>query len=658
MNRTITTICLSMSCMLIGLLREASAQNFTHDFGKYSLEEFQMNKYDKDPSSEAVVIYDIGLSHFDRTDEGFQLVFERKTKIKIFTKAGLRWAQFEIPFYIGEDREEIISDLAGNTYNYEKGLVLTTPLNTKNTFDEKTSEHWRVKKFAMPDVKEGSVIEVKYKITSPYFFNFRSWAFQNKIPVIYSEYKTKMIPFYEYRYILQGANKFDAFNSYVDQGLPNQFRSISYQDMVYEFIMENQPAFKDEKFITSAEDYIVKIDFQLSTFHRPDGVNVKYMTTWPKLIQDMLDEDAFGKYYKSCLRSGKEINDTMKLAQRSAREKAEIIDRYVKLNFNWNGNEDKLASKTLKDFLKTKTGNSADINLYLAGLLNAAGVEAYPVIISTRDHGKIKVDYPFHHFFNYVVVIIKIDDKYLFLDATESLAQFAEVPPRCLNDKGLIINKAKTEWATFGSQKVSIVENNIDLKLSGQTDTASVSFKINANGYNALSMRRIYLRNPANLKKELMSNTLTLKDSIKTNNLYQIEKPFEVSFNANVIPEKVEDKILISPFCDIPISENPLKQPYRTYPIDMVYKNGQRYVTTIHIPDGYKLITKPANLTVNNNQVEIQYLTEQPDNNSIKITGYYVFKKDMYDSSEYNYIKGYFAKIVDKFNEKIVLAKN
>ena len=214
MKKYLMAICL---CALINTI--ILAQNFTHEFGKFSGEEFQMERYDKDPSAEAVVIYDIGSSYFRLTDEGYRLIFERKTKIKIFNKAGLKYAQFEIPYYIKNNDEEKIEELEGNTYNYENGIVRKTSLDLKSTYIEKESENWMVKKFAMPDVKDGSIIEVSYRITTPYFFNFRSWEFQNKIPVIYSEYVTKMIPFYEYNYILQGASKFDSFRAIRKQAI-------------------------------------------------------------------------------------------------------------------------------------------------------------------------------------------------------------------------------------------------------------------------------------------------------------------------------------------------------------------------------------------------------------------------------------------------------
>src|SRR5690242_3317690 len=86
-------ICLtSITCVLF-------AQSTGTEFGKVSMEELQMKRYDKDTNAEAVVLYDIGESHFLISDYGSDLYYERKMKIKIFSKAGLKWAQLAIPYY-------------------------------------------------------------------------------------------------------------------------------------------------------------------------------------------------------------------------------------------------------------------------------------------------------------------------------------------------------------------------------------------------------------------------------------------------------------------------------------------------------------------------------------------------------------------------------
>jgi len=645
-------------CCLVSIFQITTGQNYVHEFGKFSSEEFQLQKYAKDPSAEAVVIYDIGKSFFTQDIDGFHVVFERIMKIKIFNKAGLKWAQISIPYYQEGNKYEKIIDLKGNTYNYENGQVRITALDPQNAYSEKYNEHWYDRKFAMPDVKEGSVIEISYQINSPYLFNFRNWKFQNKIPVIYSEYTALMIPFYEYINILQGVGKVDGFRSYETSSSSSPFGAISYKDVAYCYVMRDLPAFKDESFISSADDYIIKLDFQLAVIHHPDGSAIPVMTTWPKLSQDMLDNDSFGKYVYNSKKRSKEIADTMQTASKPAFEKAKSIERFVKSNYNWNGYSDKYASKSVKDFLTSKTGNCADINLFLTGMLNSAGIEAYPVILSTRNHGKIKTDYPFHFFFNYVMVLAKIDSLSILLDATEPISNFSEIPSRCINDKGLIIQKNKIEWINIKSASTSGISYKFDLKINANRDSINQICRLITTGYEAIDFRGKFSNSYKDLKIRLMGNNSLPGDSLKPVELNQIANPFEIDFSSKIPIESVEDKIIISPFCNFIITENPLKQLFRTCPIDLIYRKSYSFQSEIAIPSGYKLMIKPEDLKVNNNMVQITYATDIKKKDAVLINGSYEFKKDVYGILDYSELKSYFNRIVDKFNEKLIFVKD
>jgi len=634
------------------------AQNFVHEFGKYSGEEFQLKNYKNDPAAEAVVIYDIGESYFTSDDYGFQLIFERKTKIKIFTKAGLKWAQISIPYYTEAYKAETILELKGNTYNFENGEVKISELDPKNAYDEKNNDHWFDKKFAMPDVKEGSIIEIYYKVKSPYLFNLRNWEFQCEIPVIYSEYTTKMIPFYKYTYIFQGATKFDNYKSYETNSTSSPYGTFAYKDIAYNFLMKDVPAFKDESFITSPDDYIIKLNFQLAEIHRPDGVKQSIMTTWPEMCKEMIDNSSFGRYMNTCKKKANDIIDTMKISGISATEKAKKIERFVKTNFSWNGRSDVYSTKNVKDLITSKTGNCADINLFLTGILNSAGIEAYPVIISTRNHGKIKLDYPFEHFFNYVIVMAKIDNSTVLLDATEPLSNFNEIPARCINEYGLIIQKDKVEWANLKSNSVSSITYNLQLQLTHGNDSIIQECKLKTTGYEAVDYRSKFLASYKDLKNDLLGNNSGLRDTLRAVDLHQIEKPFEIDFNKKIQVQAIEDKIIISPFCNYQLSNNPLKQPVRNYPVDIIYKKSYNFQTTIVIPKGYELLSKPVDLKINDKLVIIIYNTVIQPNGNINIVGSYEFNKDVYDVSEYTEIKKYFNIIVEKFNEEIVLNKS
>jgi hypothetical protein len=68
-------------------------------------------------------------------------VFERHIRIKIFSEAGVRWAEQSIPFYRNGAQMEVVTQLEGNTYNFENGQIIRTPLDVKTTFEEKLDEN-------------------------------------------------------------------------------------------------------------------------------------------------------------------------------------------------------------------------------------------------------------------------------------------------------------------------------------------------------------------------------------------------------------------------------------------------------------------------------------------------------------------------------------
>jgi len=634
------------------------AQNLPHDFGQVTEDELKMPYYDKDSLSEALFLYDIGQSSFSFEDGPMRVIFERRIKIKIFSKAGFKYSKIEIPFYEQDGKEEEFIELEGNTYNFENGKIRITPLDSKNIFVEKKDNDLRYKKFAMPDIKEGSIIEIRFKISSPYFFYFRRWDFQKPIPVVYSEYTTKMIPLFSYKYVLQGTNKLTDFKQFLDPGHERSFNEIFWRDQVYVFIKKDIPAFKDESFITSINDNIIRLDFQLANYINSFGVKVEIMTTWPNMIKKLLDSESIGGYLKDCQDQAEKIVDTMNIESKPTIEKAEKIERFVKDNLKWDGSNTKFSSGKIKEVFKSRQGNSADINLFLIGMLRAKGIEANPLLISTRGYGKIKVDYPFENSFNYLLVDAVIDGQHIILDATDPLSGFGMIPTRCLNDVGLVLKKGdEPEWINFSSPIISSIYYTFDFSPTIASDALTGKFKILSSGYDALNYRRKYIKSTSEFKAEALSDNLTLVDSIQVDFLRLIDKPFSIKFNANSEIEIVDGKMLIAPFAGYCIIENPFKYNTRTYPIDMVYKKKRNYTSTIHIPEGYQLFSKPENFSLDNDDVKISLMAVCINENLVKVVGSYEFKKNVYDASLYLDLKNYFKILIDKFNTKVILVK-
>ena len=631
------------------------SQSFNNNYGKVGKDDMDLISYPKDKAAEAVVISDIGSSYFERTNDFFDLIYERTTRLKVLKEAGIKWASIEIPYYRQGDIYEEVYDVEASTYNLTDGLFTRTNLDLKSCHEEKLNEYWNLKKFAMPNVKAGSVIEYHYKVRSQFFFNLRDWNFQWKIPVIYSKYITKMIPFYQYTWLLQGATKFDSQKSHVDQGLESQYGNVKFNDMIQESVMKDIPAFNDEEYIASSEDYIIKMNFQLSKVIDTQGTSRNVITTWPEMVKDMIKDEDFGGYSRKVEGLASKIFELESFSLIPTQQKFDSVLNYVKANYKWNNMNGRITSKSPKSFMKDRMGNDADINLFAVGLLNAAGIKAYPVIISTRKNGKIKYDYPFSHFFNYVVIIADIDGKKVLTDATIPLESNNRIPEKCINDKGLIIQKDKVEWVGLQSHIPSGIKKIFSITLSDSAqNTAIQSYSTE---YIALDYRNDFGTNTHAIKKYILDKGYALVDSsIVVRNQTNINEPYILNYRITDRPEKVNNKIYVSPFVREMITENPLKQPSRNYPVDMIYPKKTTYFAEINIPDGYTVDFLPPNDKIKNDQFELEYYALVNDK-KINVSLIYFFKNPEYEVSEYPKLKYYFNEIINKGSEKIVFVK-
>lgn len=646
---------LTVLILIIGFCVTTHAQRYSKEFGKIGKDEFDLRVYAKDKSASAVVLFDIGKSRFTREENGFSILFEHQKRIKILSKPGLKYAQVEIPFYREGNIFEKIYDIEAITYNFENGALKRTTLAANNWHDEKVNDLWMVRKFAFPDVKEGSIVEFRYKLNSQYLFNLRDWSFQSKIPTVYSNYEVRLIPFYEYSYITQGIKNFDSHQSYVDRGIPRQFGATKFNDVVHTFTMNNIAAFKSEDFITSINDYIIKIDFQLAKIYYPSGNTQEIMTTWPDMINGLNKHADFGKFIKKCQKLSTKL---IKIDSNNSSEKVTFnkVINFVKGNYKWNGTNGKYATKSPNNLIKDKFGNSADLNLFAIGLLNDAGIEAYPVLISTRKHGKVRQDYPFAHLFNYVVIYAKVDNKNIITDATDINTSNYRIPTKCINDKGLVITANKEiKWIGLESAIPSLTASELLIKFT--KELTNVKVNTYTNEYSASELNETIGEDKAKLTEYLNLRNYDISDTkVEIVSLENQKQIFKYNFELSMPTENINEKLYIKPFINEVLGDNPLNQDSRSYPIDMIYPTKNSLSSTIDIPDGYEVDYIPENYKIKNDLFELDYQIIQSDR-QIKITFSNYFKKSVYPAEKYSDLKFYFKEIIKRGNEKIVLRK-
>ncbi len=639
-----TCLCSSIYC---------SAQEYERDFGIVSAEDFSFKKVDSEPNAEAVILFDKGKSYFTRGHErAFDLVFERHIRIKILTDAGLRWADQYIPLHRNGVDMEVVDQLDAITFNINNGQLVRTELDPKTTFDEKVNDYLNYKKFAMPAVQVGSILDISYRVVSPFVFRFNDWRFQSKLPTLYSFFEGRLIPFYEYVYIIIGSPNLTIHKSFVASG-KSHFEGIDYSEVIYQFASKNIPSFVEEDFFASEDDHVQRIDFQLSRVTQANGQTREIITTWPKLISSLEKHQDFGKYLSKAGKAANEI--TIPGADHAdPMEKVKAITNYVKSNFSWDGYYGKYASKQVKDLMEQNTGSNSDINLFLIGLLKANGLEAYPVIISTRGHGRVYRDYPFDSFFNYVIALVKVGEKEILLDGTEVNSAYNELPIRCINDAGLLVKEGEERWINVRSDIASGIFSEISISFSDQLDSIYNTRQFQAKGYEGLVLRN-NCEDKTQRIHDLYADAGQKLFNIETENYKEPALPYILGFSSSLPTENVNGKVYFSPFLNAAPSEPMFKAPSRKYPVDLIYERQSTFVSELKVPEGYKLETIPANYKLDNVLYSLSFSAEEINANTYKFTGVFDLKYPVYRPEHYPAIRMANNKAVDLFNQKIAL---
>ncbi len=253
------------------------SQKLPIKFGDVSLDELKMVRYEKDTTAPAVVLVDYGESIIDYNQEkGFVIKFERVRRVKILTKDGYDWGNLTIQLYRDGSTEEDLTSVKAITYNLEKGKIVETKLKNDAIIREETDKNLRNVKIALPNVKEGSVIEVSYKVTSPFLFNFQDWDFQSTIPIVWGEYRARIPEYFEYKKLMQGylalsinetsevkrsfelvyREKIGGGNTSTRFGgssSSTERERVEYTEKYFRWALKDAPAFREEPFLTTTE---------------------------------------------------------------------------------------------------------------------------------------------------------------------------------------------------------------------------------------------------------------------------------------------------------------------------------------------------------------------------------------------------------------------
>jgi hypothetical protein len=647
------------------------AQNL--QLGKVSIAELNEKFHPTDSSAAAAVLFTRGKTYFEYSpSDGFFSMTEVEVRIKIYKKEGYKWANRTIDYYTGPDADQSVGISKAATYNLVNGQIEKTKLKSDGEFTEKLDRYTSLHKIAMPNIREGSVVEYSYTIKSPYFLKLPDWDFQRQIPVDYSEYQILIPEYFKYNSYLKGklAPKTETSSKQRDfAGVGNErvnqkggFARSRYEyeikcmEVTTSYLLTNIPAFKEENYTDNIENYTSSLIHELASVHFKGGPFTNYTTDWESLARKVYSYSDFGNELS---KSGYFEEEIAPLAFGDDYNRLSAVFNFLTKKMTWNGAYSFLCDQGVKKAYAEKSGNSAEINLMLVAMLRFAGVNANPVLLSTRSNGLAA--YPNLGGFNHVIAAVESPTGIVLMDATSKFVTPGILPFEDLNRTGRIIMDdgssatillMPTEPSKVTCNLVAAIDN--EGKISGKVRNQYTD-------YVALDFREKY----SNIQTDAYLQSLEAKYGGITVTQYtasekELTKPVTetYSFSDNGCTESIGGKLYFSPILFFAQKVNPFKQEAREYPVNFSFPTQRKYNMIIKIPDGYEVETIPGAATVVMDEKlgSFKYNVTQSGG---QLQLFYTFEigKALVGPEFYEVLKDFYKAVIEKQNEKIILKK-
>lgn len=644
---------------LCAVIRSSIAQSHDFDFGKVTLRELQMTTYDKDTAAEAVVLREFGESTIDNFNNN-NLIFTHHIRMKILKKGGLDYADYIVELRKGERYSEVLQSVEASAFNIEDGLVREVKWNAKNLYTENKNKYRDFKKFAVPNVRVGSVIEIRYVVESPFIQNFHGWEFQSEIPKVKSEYWALMPANYNYNVTLRGYLKLAKTENKLIKDCFTPGGSAKADCTELYCSMENIPAFVEEDYMTATSNFLAAMYFELMEIKYFDGRTKKFSEEWKDVEEQLRRDPKFGVQLK---RGGDIVDEKVEQLLVGVTDplvKAQKIYDFIKGWYRWNDVYGEYSDLGIKKAFESKVGNVGDINLSLIAALKYAGLSAEPVLLSTRQNGLLTEIHPVLSEFNYVIVKLNVNDKIYLLDATEDFLSFGLIPERCLNGRGRVLGEKESYWyeltAPERGRRISVQRLKIDNEglLRGVV-------KNTYTGYEAMRQRKIIggYSTPKEYVDKLSNSREGLTISgYKVENLDNLLKPVVVELEIEMDSYSGEDNFLLNPFLFDRWEKNPFKSSERLYPVDFGVPREEIITFTLEYPEKFAVAELPEKIGLILPNAGGRFLFQvQNTVNTLVMNSSLTINKTVFTADEYHFLKELFGRVVSAQQTELVFKK-
>ncbi len=634
-----------------------SAQETTYKYGDVSNHDFEVMPVAGQETARAYIIYDYGEFYID---DRLQSVFMRHKRFRVLNESGLDYGNISIP-YVSRNGIQEVNELKAHVYTKDaNGRIQRRALRSRDFFRESQNSVYSVVKFAIPDLQPGSVVEFSYTIRTKNPVYIPSWTFQSSEPTLYSEMSAfipnvlRYDPVYTGYVRLEPPNRTDYFGGdrmgiYFPREGGTRFR----------YVATDVPPLNPEAFTSNIDNYRATLRFNLSKIQYSGQNATNFTNTWAELGKTLMDDaDVGGR-----LRPNRQMTALARSLVGDRTDSLEIataIYDHVTKEFAWDERHSYWSARRPELLLTEKKGNSAELAFMLVNMLRAVGLNADPVLISTRDNGILLPVYPIPTQFNHVITRLTVGGKTHFLDVISPDLPFGLLDVPSVNERGFLFVKDAyhlipiTAPDSYKNRSVISLEMSADGSGSGTLESTFL-------GYQALAARKSIKKDGETAYfTDMLSSVNGLGiDTSRTTGLDTRDTPLllNAEFRSSQLSDVTGDLLLLNPILIHRWAANPFTSESRVYPIDFAYPQESLLVVNIAIPEGYKVESLPESLRFGIGADANFSIVYGVTDIGLQVMCTYRIMKTQFLPDQYNALRAFFNRMVDAQQQQIVLKK-
>lgn len=649
---------------LLSLLLSFSTLSFAQKgqpaFGKIDKADLEMKDCDFDKGADAMKLIDRCYVYYEGGGlSSYKLITERRVRIKIFKDAGMEYANVKIPYY-GRNNNEIMTKIEAYTYNIDAaGNPVSTKVDKASIYTQQLNKTISQYIIAFPEVKQGSVIEYRYTLESKYIYYIDDYYFQGEIPVRFTQFELKaplLFRFKEDQFTYMPVDKKEEIG---DDFLSTGGDIARIKTLYKTLTMKNLPGIHDEPYMSSKDDYMQRIGFQLSMIDYGNGQTQDMRTTWAKVVEQLNQDEDFGEELRKTVPDAHDII-VKAAAATSADTKIALIYNYVRNNMRWNNIRSIFAMQGIRTAWEKKTGSTGDINIILYSLLKQAGITVFPLLVSTRDNGVVNQFYTSEKQFNELVVYIETLEKSYILNAADRYNPYNLIPYDIVNTRGLLVDGEQSQFITLTMpnqkfRQIIALQGDINAEGTMKGEAVVTSF-----GYAKNPRSKYWTESKESYKERYLTksyaaikiNDVTVdnvdNDSMGLEQKIQYSMPLSTSgeyryFTVNLFTG---------------LEKNPFVSDERVADVDFGYTQEYTIFGSFTVASGYTFDELPKNFTMimpDTSIVMQRVMAIEDEALNVRIT--LQFRKPWYSSQSYPEFQDFYKKLFARLNEQVVMKK-